>query len=35
MGINTVDLENEFKNHFINTEKSKLWLEKFIEKNKA
>ena len=35
MGINTVDLANEFKNHFINTEKSKLWLEKFIEKNKA
>ena len=35
MGINTVDLANEFKSHFLNTEKSKLWLEKFIEKNKA
>ena len=35
MGINTVDLANEFKNHFINNEKSKSWLEKFIEKNKA
>ena len=35
MGINSVELANEFKNHFINTEKSKLWLEKFIEKNKA
>ena len=30
MGINTVDLANEFKNHFINSEKSKLWLENFI-----
>ena len=35
IGINTVDLANEFKNHFINNEKSKSWLEKFIEKNKA
>ncbi|WP_343102159.1 hypothetical protein [Romboutsia sp. MSSM.1001216sp_RTP31141st1_G3_RTP31141_220114] len=35
MRINTVDLANEFKNHFINNEKSKSWLEKFIEKNKA
>ena len=35
MGINTIDLANEFKNHFINTEKSKLWLDNFIEKNKA
>lgn len=35
MGINTVDLANEFKNHFINNEKSKSWLGKFIEKNKA
>ena len=35
IGINSVDLANEFKNHFINTEKSKLWLENFIEKNKA
>ena len=35
MGINSVELANEFKNYFINTEKSKLWLEKFIEKNNA
>lgn len=35
MGIDSVYLANEFKNHFINTEKSKLWLENFIEKNKA
>ena len=35
IGINSVELANEFKNHFLNTEKSKLWLEKFIEKNKA
>ncbi len=35
MGINSVDLANEFKNHFTNNEKSRLWLEKFIEKNKA
>ena len=35
IGINSVDLANEFKNHFTNNDKSKLWLEKFIEKNKA
>ena len=35
MGINNIDLANEFKNHFTNNEKSKLWIEKFIEKNKA
>ena len=35
MGINTVDLANEFKNYFNNNEKSKLWLESFIGKNKA
>ena len=35
IGINSVDLANEFKNHFNNNDKSKLWLEKFIEKNKA
>lgn len=35
IGINSVDLANEFKNHFNNNEKSKSWLEKFIEKNKA
>ena len=33
MGINSVDLANEFKNHFTNNEKSRLWLEKFMEKN--
>ena len=35
MGVNSVDLANEFKNHFINNEKSRSWLEKFILKNKA
>ena len=35
IGIDSVNLANEFKNHFINSEKSKLWLENFIEKNKA
>ncbi|MDK2565081.1 hypothetical protein QOZ84_16240 [Romboutsia sedimentorum] len=35
MGVNSIELANEFKNHFINNEKSKLWLENFIEKNKA
>ncbi len=34
MGVNSIELANEFKNHFINNEKSKLWLENFIEKNK-
>ena len=32
MGINSVNLANEFKNHFINTEKSKSWLENFLKK---
>ena len=35
IGVNSIELANEFKNHFINNEKSKLWLENFIEKNKA
>ncbi len=35
MGVNSIELANEFKNHFINNEKSKLWLDNFIEKNKA
>ncbi|HFL2431600.1 TPA: hypothetical protein ACXDUQ_004047 [Clostridioides difficile] len=35
MGIDSIDLANEFKNYFNNNEKSKLWLESFIEKNKA
>lgn len=30
IGIDSVNLANEFKNHFINSEKSKLWLENFI-----
>ena len=32
IGVNSVDLANEFKNHFTNNEKSRLWLENFIEK---
>lgn len=35
MGIDSVNLANGFKNYFINNEKSKVWLENFIEKNKA
>lgn len=35
MGITSTELANEFKNHFIKNEKSRLWLENFIEKNKA
>lgn len=35
IGINSTELANEFKNHFIDNEKSKLWLENFIERNKA
>lgn len=35
MGIDSVNLANEFKNYFINNERSKVWLENFIEKNKA
>lgn len=35
IGISSTDLANEFKNHFIDNEKSKLWLENFIKKNKA
>jgi hypothetical protein len=35
MGVNSIDLANEFKNHFTNNEKSRLWLKKFIEKNNA
>lgn len=34
LGIDSVDLANEFKNHFTNNEKSKIWLDNFIEKNK-
>lgn len=30
IGINNEILANEFKNYFINTPKSKEWLEKFI-----
>jgi hypothetical protein len=35
MGITSTKLANEFKNHFIDNEKSKLWLANFVEKNKA
>lgn len=35
MGITSTELANEFKNHFTDNEKSKLWLENFVEKNKA
>ena len=35
MGIDSIDLANEFKNHFKKNKNSKLWLENFIEKNKA
>lgn len=35
MGITSTELANEFKNHFMENEKSKLWLENFVEKNKA
>nr|WP_207723237.1 hypothetical protein [[Eubacterium] tenue] len=35
MGITSTELANEFKNHFKDNEKSKLWLENFIEKNKV
>ena len=35
MGITSTELANKFKNHFLDNEKSKLWLENFKEKNKA
>ncbi len=35
MGITSTELANEFKNHFTDNEKYKLWLENFIEKNKV
>ena len=35
IGITSTELANEFKNHFMENEKSKLWLENFVEKNKA
>lgn len=35
MGITSTELANEFKNHFLDNEKSRLWLEHFVEKNKA
>ncbi len=34
IGITSTQLANELKNHFLDNEKSKLWLENFIEKNK-
>lgn len=35
MGITSTELANEFKNHFLDNEKSRLWLDNFIEKKKA
>ncbi|MCH1959489.1 hypothetical protein [Romboutsia hominis] len=35
IGITSTELANEFKNHFTDNEKSKLWLKNFIEKNKT
>lgn len=35
MGITSTELANEFENYFTDNEKSKLWLENFVEKNKA
>ncbi len=35
IGISSTELANEFKNHFIDNEKSKLWLKNFIEKNRT
>lgn len=33
MGINNIELADKFKSYFENHEKSKAWLEKFIEEN--
>lgn len=33
MGIDNVELANKFKSYFEYNEKSKAWLEKFIEEN--
>lgn len=34
MGIDNIELANKFKSYFESHEKSKAWLEKFIEENK-
>lgn len=34
MGIDNIELSNKFKSYFEDNEKSKTWLEKFIEENK-
>ena len=34
MGIDNVELADKFKSYFADNEKSKTWLEKFIEENK-
>lgn len=34
MGINSEELANKFKNYFENNDKSKEWLQKFIDENK-
>ncbi|MEG0129351.1 hypothetical protein [Clostridium sp.] len=34
MGLDTVELMDKFKEHFLSNEKSKVWLDDFIEKNK-
>lgn len=33
MGIDNIELADKFKAYFENNDKSKAWLEKFIEKN--
>lgn len=34
MGIDNIELADKFKSYFEDNEKSKVWLEKFIEENK-
>lgn len=34
MGIDNIELADKFKSYFEDNEKSKSWLEKFIEENK-
>lgn len=34
MGIDNIELANKFKSYFEDNEKSKSWLENFIEENK-
>jgi len=35
MGIDNIELADKFKAYFENNDKSKAWLENFIEENKA